>query len=1005
MDVCRAAASYVLCVFLLSGAFQATHAAQGSSERVAAEHVQRLQVAGLGDFFRKLDESIRSTLPDKSGNTDSHTATTTPKSPPTNSSSQSSPRKSPAAKPLEMYGLSRDQNREIQDLLTELGYSPGPADGLPGEKTRLAIKQYQSDKGLLETGQPSFALLEYMQKSMRQAELIRHTAEPSGSLPTDNVAGAVTTISQTQGADGATPISLASQESSFIEAPTPDLQEVGNSVNSTESIIDERAASLCKGLAGDCTTLLSTVVKSWWKETLRQWSSNQTARRSFEMLFSNPGAIARDTERLQLFEGMLADKEFSESLAQKINSEVLSSKDIGLPKLDAKALGSIASDIGLDLITNLAIEVSAITLEKSGDTDRAYWVRTVTKPSVDIAKLSAGIAAGTTTVAGGTFAAGGVWAKNLYSFTLLGKRLTDDQAKGVDVETKLAELAAQNASIVESLKSGETRGVLYQGYPLRKLTDKEVNVLNDMLVTNNESQSALLEQKAVQDEFAWVVDGAKKFALFISGLSMNAQYAGTEHAISTPALPDGVNRIVDTKDYSLACSDKGWMEFYDYQGGKGKMRIAASLHYNPAEVYKSVKKIDGWYITDNIKVEKSDGILVFIFENNDKQVLNTDTMKMEFHGINESYSMQCKYYTASEALPDQSIFNYSIWELEKYGRIAIFSDGKMKIYNSGVVEPSKEYVFQMLGNNELVIFIDSGSLSIVMPGNQEEQILLKYDEFAELFEVSDKRGDRLILNKLPSINRSDLIGKWYNYEIRDDWNSSSMLEVTPNSITWDGVDVNHKEHLYWKFDTVEPTTLWNNVGIVEGDNPYPSTIIKYSPNEMTIRLGSEDNGHKYVRWNGQKLLQIPNGYQDQNDPIAKWKAKWAVEIESAESWENLTDLLRFNKPTVIAKLNKGHLVRLKYRADKVSFSEGKSVLEDFHLRTDIEQGLNKNQSALEAWAAAVNRKPSFEVYCILDPEDLIGLSEGEKYDFMGKLKGVGESEFGSRVTMDCQIHR
>ena len=51
------------------------------------------------------------------------------------------------------------QNLEIQRLLTDLGYAPGPADGVIGRKTRLAIYEYQRSAGMEIDGQPSAKLL------------------------------------------------------------------------------------------------------------------------------------------------------------------------------------------------------------------------------------------------------------------------------------------------------------------------------------------------------------------------------------------------------------------------------------------------------------------------------------------------------------------------------------------------------------------------------------------------------------------------------------------------------------------------------------------------------------------------------------------------------------------------------------------------------------------------------------------------------------------------------
>jgi hypothetical protein len=42
--------------------------------------------------------------------------------------------------------------REIQRALAELGYDPGPIDGVPGSRTRAAIQRFQADHGLVADG-------------------------------------------------------------------------------------------------------------------------------------------------------------------------------------------------------------------------------------------------------------------------------------------------------------------------------------------------------------------------------------------------------------------------------------------------------------------------------------------------------------------------------------------------------------------------------------------------------------------------------------------------------------------------------------------------------------------------------------------------------------------------------------------------------------------------------------------------------------------------------------
>lgn len=61
--------------------------------------------------------------------------------------------------------LTRDQFIEIQHLLGRLGFDPGDIDGVPGSKTRLAIRAYQKSAGLPPDGHASAGLLEYLHKA------------------------------------------------------------------------------------------------------------------------------------------------------------------------------------------------------------------------------------------------------------------------------------------------------------------------------------------------------------------------------------------------------------------------------------------------------------------------------------------------------------------------------------------------------------------------------------------------------------------------------------------------------------------------------------------------------------------------------------------------------------------------------------------------------------------------------------------------------------------------
>jgi hypothetical protein len=62
--------------------------------------------------------------------------------------------------PLPSSVLSRAEIVEIQEGLTRRGYDTGPADGVPGEKTRAAIGAFEKTLGKPTTGEATKAILE-----------------------------------------------------------------------------------------------------------------------------------------------------------------------------------------------------------------------------------------------------------------------------------------------------------------------------------------------------------------------------------------------------------------------------------------------------------------------------------------------------------------------------------------------------------------------------------------------------------------------------------------------------------------------------------------------------------------------------------------------------------------------------------------------------------------------------------------------------------------------------
>ena len=77
-------------------------------------------------------------------------------------------RAEPRAEQRQQVQSDRRTIRQIQTTLTDLGYAPGPVDGLMGSRTAQAIRRFEADIGAPVTGQPTRSILRRMQAE-RQA--------------------------------------------------------------------------------------------------------------------------------------------------------------------------------------------------------------------------------------------------------------------------------------------------------------------------------------------------------------------------------------------------------------------------------------------------------------------------------------------------------------------------------------------------------------------------------------------------------------------------------------------------------------------------------------------------------------------------------------------------------------------------------------------------------------------------------------------------------------------
>lgn len=78
--------------------------------------------------------------------------------------------------------------KDSQRKLRELGYDPGPIDGVAGGKTASALKQFQSENGLPVTGQLDVSTATRLSQSQKQASVRPITDAETSKQPTSSTA-------------------------------------------------------------------------------------------------------------------------------------------------------------------------------------------------------------------------------------------------------------------------------------------------------------------------------------------------------------------------------------------------------------------------------------------------------------------------------------------------------------------------------------------------------------------------------------------------------------------------------------------------------------------------------------------------------------------------------------------------------------------------------------------------------------------------------------------------
>ncbi|MCU7940248.1 MAG: peptidoglycan-binding protein [gamma proteobacterium symbiont of Bathyaustriella thionipta] len=161
----------VLSLFVFLTGYSFTASSSNKYENNVPLQKQPLLVAGFGDFINQIQKDASEVLDSTTRRVMGEPSQ--PKEhipPPKKEQRNTAPRTTnyPRTTTHQSYGLNRQENKEIQQFLIDAGYNPGPADGMPGNKTRKAIRSYQLNNHLRVDGIPSVALLDHMRNRTAQ---------------------------------------------------------------------------------------------------------------------------------------------------------------------------------------------------------------------------------------------------------------------------------------------------------------------------------------------------------------------------------------------------------------------------------------------------------------------------------------------------------------------------------------------------------------------------------------------------------------------------------------------------------------------------------------------------------------------------------------------------------------------------------------------------------------------------------------------------------------------
>lgn len=789
-------------------------------------------------------------------------------------------------KPIEMYGLTREQNRDIQSALIRLGYSPGTADGLPGAKTRSAIEEYQSDQGTAVTGVPSLQLLEQLQTSLNASSASVNIA----AAPAEETTSSGSTQGPTEQAEN--PV-MSSQGTGLVSSP------LGG-----------------KPLTPSAVFLDPTYPKSY-SPAAQHLGVDLPAEEGFSVVSPVTGKVLLNrTSRADPMEKYL----------------VISDSTTGFEHV----LGHIESNLEEQTEVR-AGETEVGKIVKAGTGAHVHWG--INKRSV-------------------LYALGEGW------------------GWGRAPATVTAEQAAEKGWIDPLVQ------------PVR-IAPQPLDNADEVMV----------DAKQLPDS------GENDIVLNFKEQECVPRLAGTcsicdpmKLGLFEPPKPDSIIKLM-----WLGVCDSSNKLFGD-DGGKHILNgiLSAFKVHNVSVLSAAIEPMSGGGFSISIEIPDSKDWIAKISPISEATGLSFSINKRP------TLPNQTKAGSGKSLFLNFDVVNFQAGAIDGIGTLIAYEGGKDYFQinafdtngltfkqgvpffsvSSSAIEVRSATKDKIQDLNECPGVTDTIRLWFIV----EDGLPLEIDPIVDrLIESAQER----LVKKCPSLKNSHYVGLLVTKAaVKGLGGVDQMIAKTKSghlpsqSVTCEGRFSEQK---------VCGHRRWNRIKSDHMQSMKTAFHQRKAAEKAARQAREQEAQQRAIETEKDRIEKLRVAAEQ------KWKEKWKVELDSGEPWENLTDLMRFNKAATIARLSKGHLIKLEYKSKNVEFREGMSVLEDFQRGTDIYEGIPQGGFSWANWfdATRASASRSFTVSCSMAPELLVGLGDGEKHVFYGTLKSVVDNDYQSHVYLNC----